>query len=124
MPRADAAKVLAESWHSLPHPDGRPRRLMHFSQFGQHPHAQQKTRELAADLGVSAIHALEQKGFTITHKDDVAPADAPSDYKVASLYTIGGAKLMDLGLDANLKAHLSRLAIRSLISVLQAHADG
>ncbi|PIJ36748.1 hypothetical protein BMW24_003540 [Mycobacterium heckeshornense] len=117
MPRPDVTKLLAESWHNLPHPDGRPRRLMHFSQFNQSKESQGRIRRLATDLAEATQHALERRGYTISHRDDPKAADAEG-YKIAHIYCQHcRTRLFSLTVDHDMKAHLSRLAIRSITQI-------
>lgn len=117
VPRPDAARVLAGSWHNLQHPDGRPRRLMHFSNFGQTPQAKLKTDALADELGTAAIHTLEGRGYTITHESDPKPADAEGYKLVALECRICGKQFTTIGVNENMTAKLSTLAMRVLAGI-------
>lgn len=112
-PRADVTRLLAANWASLPHEDGRPRRLMHFSQFGQDEDTKQRVQILGHDLGECVQTLLERNGFEITHRDDPKPADA-EDYKTAHLKCVCGKELYTFGVDANMTATLGGLAIKTL----------
>ena len=117
MPRPDAAKTLADNWHNLAHPDGKPRRLMHFSNFGRHPSYQAPVTKLAGELGEAAIYTLEKAGYTITHHDDPKPLDA-ADHKAVHLTCARCNKtLATIGADADCIATLSRTALRALTAI-------
>lgn len=122
MPRQDITEIIAGSLHSLPHPDGRPRRLMHFSQFAHDESTRRSIQTHANDIAESIQHLLEQRGYTLSHRDDLKPADAEG-YKNGNIFTAGGKRLATILFDDQLNAHLSRLAIRNLIAVLRGHTD-
>ena len=109
MSRPDVTKLLAESWHSLPHEDGRPRRLMHLSQFGQSDDNKQRIQGLCIDLADCVQHLLETHGYRITHRDDVQPADV-EDYKTAHIKCACGASLLDLNVSPDMTATLGKAA--------------
>lgn len=114
MPRADVTALIANNLHSLPHEDGRPRRLMHFSQFGKDDDTRKRVQILAHDIGDSLQTLLERGGYSLSHKDDPKPADAEG-YKTARVKCARcGQQLYTLGVDANMTATLSALAIKSL----------
>lgn len=118
MPRPDVTALLADSWHSLPHEDGRPRRLMHFSQFGHDDETRKKIQALGLDLGECVQHLLETHGYTISHKDDPRPADAEG-YKTTRIKCLKcGKQLLQIGVDHDLVAQFSPLALRSAIAAL------
>jgi hypothetical protein len=117
MARPDAARLIARNLHSLPHPNGSPIKLMQFSAFGQHPQAQAKHRATGDLIGDATIHLLEREGFQITHRDDPKPADK-ADYKTAIIKCLRcGKQLLALGVDENMTATMSRLALRSLATI-------
>lgn len=104
----------------MPHPDGNPRRLMHHSQFagGQRDEkVQLAVRKLGIDHADSVQHLLEQRGYTITHRDDPKPADAES-YKTAAIKCICGRQLLTLGVSDQMVATLSRVAAKSIAAAL------
>lgn len=116
MPRQDVTRLLAENWASLPHEDGRPRRLMHMSQFaaGGDAKAQQAVHQLGIDIGDCVQTLLERNGYTLIHRDDPKPADAEG-YKVAKLKCLlCGKQLYTFGVDANMTANLGALAVKTL----------
>lgn len=113
-PRADVTRLLANNWGSLPHEDGRPRRLLHHSQFGRDEDTKARIQALGHDLGECVQTLLERNGYEISHRDDLKPADH-GDYRQVKVKCVAcGMQLMTLGCDANLNASLSGLAIRSL----------
>jgi hypothetical protein len=121
MPRQDVTEILAANLHSLPHPDGRPRRLMHFSQFaggGRDPKAQAAVKQLAVDVADAQQHLLEMRGFVITHKDDPKPADAEGYKTVRIKAAETGKEILEIGVDSNLTATYTRLARRSAAAAL------
>ncbi|TDH48874.1 hypothetical protein E2F47_22170 [Mycobacterium eburneum] len=122
MPRPDAAKILADSWHALQHPDGAPRRLMHMSNFGRHPKFQPAVTKLAGELGVAAIHTLERAGFTITHRDDPKPADL-EDYKIVHLKCGRcGQQVAAFSVSADMTATFNRIGMKTFQAVID-HPD-
>jgi hypothetical protein len=117
MPRDDAAELIADNLHSLPHPDGRPRRLLEYSRFGKTPETVARQAIKGLGMGHAMIHLLERHGFQITHKDDPKPADA-NEYKVARLKCLHcGKELLRIGVDENMVATMSRLALRSIAQI-------
>jgi hypothetical protein len=117
LPRADVTKLLAESWHNLAHPDGKPRRLLQYSQFNQSKESQGRIRRTAADVAVATQHTLERRGYTITHKDDPKPADA-AGYKIAHIYCQHCRKrLLSLTVEEDMTVTLSRLAMRQITTI-------
>lgn len=121
MPRPDITALIADNLSSMPHPDGRPRRFMHHSQFAggqQDPKIQAAVHQLALDHATSLQHLLETRGYTITHRDDPRPADADG-YKTAHIKCVCGKHLTDLGVDTNMTATLNNLARRSIAARLQ-----
>lgn len=121
MPRDDVTALIADNLGSMPHPDGRPRRFMHHSQFAggaNDAKVQVAVRQLATDHAVSVQHLLERKGYEINHKDDPRPADAEG-YKTAHIKCARcGRQLLEIGLDHSLTAQFSPLALRSVIAAL------
>lgn len=117
MPRDDVSALIADNLGSLPHPDGRPRRFMHHSQFAggqQNPKIQAAVRQLGIDHAICIQHMLESRGYNITHKDDPKPADAEG-YKTAHIKCLRcGKELLTIGLDTNMTATLSPLALRNI----------
>ncbi|WP_071700194.1 hypothetical protein [Mycobacterium heckeshornense] len=90
---------------------------MHFSQFNQSKESQGRIRRLATDLAEATQHALERRGYTISHRDDPKAADAEG-YKIAHIYCQHcRTRLFSLTVDHDMKAHLSRLAIRSITQI-------
>ncbi|ORV92789.1 hypothetical protein AWC11_07235 [Mycobacterium interjectum] len=120
MPRPDVTTLIADNLHSMPHPDGRPRRFMHHSQFaggGNDPKVQAAVRQLGEDHGVSTQHLLERNGYTITHKDDPKPADAEG-YKTAHIKCLRcGKQLLEIGVDSSMTATFSRIALLSITQI-------
>ncbi|BBZ09807.1 hypothetical protein MXEN_12091 [Mycobacterium xenopi RIVM700367] len=90
---------------------------MHFSQFNQTTETRDRINQLAAGVGESIVHLLERRGYTIGHRDDKHAADAEG-YKIANVYCERcGERLYSLTVDHDMKAHLSRLAIRTLTQI-------
>ncbi|MBO0882010.1 MAG: hypothetical protein J2P17_17050 [Mycobacterium sp.] len=117
MPRDDVTKLLADSWHNLPHPDGKPRRLMQYSQFNQSKESQARIRRTASEVAEATQHRLETRGYTITHKDDPKAADAEG-YKAAHIYCQHCRKrLLTLTVEEDMTVTLSRLALKSLTTI-------
>ncbi|PQM45678.1 hypothetical protein C1Y40_04122 [Mycobacterium talmoniae] len=117
MPRDDAAQLIARGLPSLPHPDGRPRRLMHFSQFGRDDATAQKVGALANEIGESIVHLLERGGYTLVHKDDPKPADAEGYKTVVGKCALCGKQLLRFGVDENLSATFTRIALKSFAAL-------
>ena len=117
MPRPEITKLIAANLHAMPHPDGRPRRFMHHSQFaggGNDPKVQSAVHQLAADHGDCFQHLLERNGYTFVHKDDPRPADAET-YKTARIKCGRcGKELLTIGVGADMTATFSRIALRNL----------
>lgn len=118
MPRADVTKLLADSWHSLPHEDGRPRRLMHLSQFGQSDENKPRILKLCVDLAECVQFLLKENGYRISHEDDPKPADA-EDYKTAHIRCGCGTHLIDLNVSADMIATLGPAAKQFVVAKLQ-----
>lgn len=99
----------------MPHPDGRPRRFMHHSQFagGQRDErVQAAVRQLGVDHAVSLQHLLEQRGYVIVHKEDPKPADAEG-YKTVHVKCGCGKELLSIGVSHEMVATFSRVAAKS-----------
>lgn len=90
---------------------------MEYSRFGKTPEVQARTAIKGLGMGHAMIHLLERNGYTVTHKDDPKPADV-GDYKTVSLKCLlCGKQLLRIGVDADLNATMSRLALRNLTTM-------
>jgi len=116
--RQDVTKLIADNLHSLPHEDGRPRRLMHFSQFALDDDTKQRVKALALDLGSCIQFLLEDNGFEIRHREDPKPADA-EDYKTAHIKCGCGTHLIDLNVSADMTTTLGPAAKQFVVAKLQ-----
>ncbi|OIN81649.1 hypothetical protein [Mycobacterium malmoense] len=120
MPRDDITTLIADNLGSMPHPDGRPRRFMHHSQFagGQSdPKVQAAVHQLAVDHAVSLQHILETHGYTLTHKDDPKTADAEG-YKTGHIKCLRcGKQLLTIGFDTTMTTTMNRTALLSLTQI-------
>lgn len=118
--RDDVTALIADNLGSMPHPDGRPRRFMHHSQFAggqRNDKVKLAVHKLATEHAESVQHLLATRGYTIAHKDDTPPADQDG-YKTITVNCVCGQRLTQIGVSANLTATLSRIAAKSLAAAL------
>lgn len=114
-PRADLTQLIADNLHSLPHPDGRPRRFLHFSQFGKDEKTRVGVALLAKEHGESIQELLHRNGWSVKHRDDIDPANTADNYKTVNIKCATcGKQLLQLGCNNQLEARLPKLAIKSL----------
>lgn len=116
MPHERAVRHLAENLHSLTHPDGRPRRLMHLATTGRDDATQRHIQTMAHDIAQAAIHTLESDGYTITHRDDPKPVEPV--HKTARLHCATcGKQLLRIALRPDNTAQLTRNGLTQLATI-------
>jgi hypothetical protein len=117
MPRPDAAAILATSLHSLPHPEGKRIVLVNHHPIGKTAEVQNRMARDSKLASEAIIHKLENHGYTVTHKDDPKPADADG-YKLVKVKCLScGKQIMTIGVDHDLNATMSRIALRTMTAL-------
>jgi hypothetical protein len=102
MPRADAAKLIADHLHAIPGGDGKPVRLLSYSTTGKSPEQQAETSRRAQDIGNRLIELLEAHGYSVTHHSDPKPEIRDGEYIVHDVHCMHcGDKVLEL-------AHMER----------------
>lgn len=114
MPRPDAAAILAKNLHNLPHPDGKRLVLVNHHPIGKTAEVQERMRRESDLVGEALIHKLERHGYTVTHKDDPKPADADGYKLVKVKCLICGRQVMTIGVDHDMNATMSQLALKTM----------
>lgn len=122
MPRADAAKLLAENLASLPGGDGKPVRLLSYSTAGKSPEQIRDVSRRALDVGARLVGVLESAGYTISHRSDPAPEIREGEYTVVHAHCVHcGQKVLELSHIARdtaqpniLKSTLHRVALEAM----------
>lgn len=127
MSRPELTELIATNLHAMPHEDGRPRRMMHFSQFAggsnADPKVQAAVKQIAVDHGDSIQHLMERHGYQVTHKDDPKPADTDG-YKSNALKCLKcGKELLSLGVSADMTSTLGRMALKSIAETFREHVE-